>query len=110
MDLLSQRAGGALGSGDVGSVVSDPEYLKEQRATLSKAHQRFDTPGLILLCVTMITWEILLSKGQEWDWFGDPFWRVQLLAVLFGTSLFALVVHETGITNPLINFRTFADR
>ncbi len=27
----------------------------------------------------MVCWEVLLSKGQEWDWFGDPFWRVQTL-------------------------------
>jgi DHA2 family multidrug resistance protein len=58
----------------------------------------------------MIAWEVLLSKGQEWDWFGDPFWRVQTLAAIFGVSLFALIVRETGIENPLINFRTLADR
>ncbi len=33
--------------------------------------------GLGLLSVTMVSWEILLSKGQEWDWMGDPFYRVQ---------------------------------
>jgi DHA2 family multidrug resistance protein len=92
------------------AVVSDPEYLKTQRAELRKRHDRFDTLGLTLLSVAMIAWEVLLSKGQEWDWFGDPFWRVQTLTGLFGLSLFALVVRETGITNPLINFRTLADR
>jgi len=51
-----------------------------------------------------------LSKGQEWDWFGDPFWRVQTLTAIFVIGLFALVVRETGIANPLINFRTLADR
>ena len=40
---------------------------------------RFDTLGLCLLSVTMVSWEVLLSKGQEWDWLGDPFWRVQTL-------------------------------
>ena len=59
----------------------------------------------------MICWEILLSKGQEWDWFGDPFWRVQTLLVLF-----VLVPRSRSscarlrIANPLINFRTLADR
>ncbi len=38
------------------------------------------------------------------------FVRVQTLTVLFVLSLFALVVRETGIANPLINFRTLADR
>lgn len=92
------------------AVVSDPEYLQTQRAELRKKHEPFDTLGLVLLAVTMTTWEVLLSKGQEWDWFGDPFWRVQTLAVIFAVSLFALVVRETGIENPLINFRTLADR
>ena len=61
------------------AVVSDPEYLKTQRAELRKRHDRFDTLGLMLLSVAMIAWEVVLSKGQEWDWFGDPFWRVQTL-------------------------------
>jgi DHA2 family multidrug resistance protein len=92
------------------SVVSDPEYLTTQRAELRKRKDRFDTLGLTLLSVAMIAWEVVLSKGQEWDWFGDPFWRVQTLTVVFVGSLFALIVRETGIANPLINFRTLADR
>ena len=47
--------------------------------------------GLCLLCLTMISWEIVLSKGQEWDWLGDPFFRVQTLLALFAFGLFALV-------------------
>ena len=34
----------------------------------------------------MSSWEILLSKGQEWDWYNDPFWQAQTLAVLFVSS------------------------
>jgi DHA2 family multidrug resistance protein len=101
---------GLLALGMCSAVVSDPEYLRAQRAQLKKTSGRFDTFGLTLLSVAMIAWEILLSKGQEWDWFGDPFWRVQTLAAFFVVSLFALVVRETGISNPLINFRTLADR
>jgi MFS transporter, DHA2 family, multidrug resistance protein len=93
-----------------GAVVSDPEYLKNQRAAMRKAHAAFDTFGLILLSLVMVAWEVLLSKGQEWDWFGDPFWRVQSLTAIFVVGLFTLVVRETGIANPLINFRTLADR
>jgi DHA2 family multidrug resistance protein len=92
------------------AVVTDPEYLREQRTALRNSHQRFDSTGLMLLAVAMIAWEVLLSKGQEWDWFGDPFWRVQTLTVIFVVGLFALIVRETSIPNPLINFRTLADR
>ena len=45
----------------------------------------------------MTSWEVLLSKGQEWDWFGDPFLRVQTLAVLFVLGLVGLIVRETAL-------------
>jgi MFS transporter, DHA2 family, multidrug resistance protein len=93
-----------------GAVVRDPDYLKVQRQQMREQHQRFDTLGLCLLSVTMVSWEIMLSKGQEWDWLGDPFYRVQTLLALFVLGLAGLIVRETRIANPLINFRTLADR
>jgi len=91
-------------------VVTDPDYLKAQQAAARGEARRFDTVGLGLLTLTMVSWEVLLSKGQEWDWFGDPFLRVQTLATLFVISLGALVRRELRVTDPLINFRTLADR
>ena len=58
----------------------------------------------------MSCWEILLSKGQEWDWYNDPFWRVQTLAVLFVVGLGALVFREMRIANPVVNFRPLGER
>src|SRR5882762_4145187 len=52
------------------AMVSDPDYLKAARAEARKEHKPFDTFGLCLLSVTMVSWEVMLSKGQEWDWFG----------------------------------------
>ena len=92
------------------ALVTDPEYLKLQRAKAQSGHRPFDTIGLCLLAVTMTCWEIVLSKGQEWDWFGDPFYRVQTLFVLFAGCLIALIYREMRIANPLINFRTLKDR
>jgi DHA2 family multidrug resistance protein len=101
---------GLLALGLCSAVVTDPDYLKAEREKLRKKPQRFDTLGLCLLAVTMTCWEIVLSKGQEWDWFGDPFYRVQTLAFLFATCLCGLVWREMRIANPLVNFRTLADR
>jgi len=92
------------------AVVVDPPYIKEQREALRKSGARFDTAGLCLLSVTMVCWEIMLSKGQEWDWLGDPFGRVQTLMVLFLGCGAGLVWREMRIRNPLVNFRTLADR
>ena len=92
------------------AVVSDPAYLKAQTADARKEHRPFDTLGLCLLAITMFSWEILLTKGQEWDWFGDPFLRVQTLALLFVLCLGGLIFRELRFANPLINFRTLKDR
>jgi MFS transporter, DHA2 family, multidrug resistance protein len=92
------------------AVVTDPDYLIAERRRQRAQHKPFDSVGLCLLSVTMVCWEIVLSKGQEWDWLGDPFWRVQTLLVLFLGGLITLIVRGMRIANPLINFRTLADR
>src|SRR5215831_2244443 len=61
-------------------LVYDPDYLRAEQLAMRKKTRRLTRLGLSLLAITMISWEILLSKGQEWDWFGDPFFRVQTLA------------------------------
>jgi MFS transporter, DHA2 family, multidrug resistance protein len=91
------------------AVVSDPEYLKAQTADARKEYRPFDTLGLCLLAITMSSWEIVLTKGQEWDWFGDPFLRVQTLALLFVFGLGGLIFRELRFANPLVNFRTLKD-
>ncbi|MEP6670792.1 MAG: DHA2 family efflux MFS transporter permease subunit [Chthoniobacter sp.] len=91
-------------------LVHDPPYLKTAQLNARKKGAAFDTLGLCLLSVTMVTWEIVLSKGQEWDWFGDPFLRVQTLSSFFVLALGGLIWREMKIANPLINFRTLADR
>ena len=91
------------------AVVFDPPYLKAQSAEARKQNRAFDTLGLSFLAVTMASWEILLSKGQEWDWFGDPFLRVQAVALLFVLGLVGLIIRERRYDNPLINFRTLKD-
>ena len=91
-------------------VVSDPDYLKAQQSVMRKKGAPFDTIGLCLLSLTMICWEIVLSKGQEWDWLGDPFYRVHTLLFMFLLGLVTLVWRELRIPNPLINFRTLGDQ
>jgi DHA2 family multidrug resistance protein len=92
------------------AVVVDPEYLQAERARIRSRPQPFDTLGLCLLSVSMVSWEVVLSKGQEWDWLGDPFFRVQTLLILFLVSLCWLIRRQLRIANPLINLRTLADR
>jgi DHA2 family multidrug resistance protein len=91
-------------------VVHDPEYLQKQRAELRRQPLNFDYIGLGLLALVMSCWEIMLSKGQEWDWLGDPFWRIQTLLILFVLGLGWLIFREMRISNPIVNFRVLGER
>jgi MFS transporter, DHA2 family, multidrug resistance protein len=90
--------------------VHDPDYLKTKHAELKKRPFQFDSIGLGLLVIGIVSWEILLSKGQEWDWLGDPFWRVQTLLILFLLTVGGLVFWEMHSRNPVVNFRALAER
>jgi MFS transporter, DHA2 family, multidrug resistance protein len=91
-------------------LVDDPDYLKKERSRLRTQPLNFDYIGLGLLGLVMSCWEITLSKGQEWDWFGDPFWRIQTLVILFVLGLCFLIFREMRIKNPIVNFRVLGER
>lgn len=92
------------------ATVSDPDYLREQRADLLKRPLNFDYIGFGLLALGMSCWETMLSKGQQWDWLGDPFWRVQTLLALILLCFGFLVFRELRIKNPVVNFRPLKER
>ena len=91
-------------------LVDDPDYLKKERAELHRRPLNFDYIGLGLLVLIMSSWEVMLSKGQEWDWYNDPFWRVQTLFILFVLGLGCLIFRELRIANPVVNFRPLGER
>src|SRR5262249_19145120 len=74
--LLYQSPVGLLAWAACYVVVHDPDYLTAQRAEQRRQASRFDTIGLSLLVITMVSWEVMLSKGEEWNWLGDVFGRI----------------------------------
>ena len=92
------------------ALLDDPDYLKTERAELKKKPLNLDGIGLGLLALMMASWEILLSKGQEWDWLGDPFWRIQTLLIVFVLALGFLLLRELTFAHPVVNFRVLKDR
>ena len=101
---------GLLAFGACYALLRDPEYLTKERMELRSQPLRFDSVGLSLLVIVMVSWEVVLSKGQEWDWLGDPFWRVQTLAIFFVLGLMALVFWELRHPSPVVNFRPLGER
>src|SRR6202012_2301797 len=92
------------------ALLRDPDYLVQQRSELRKQPLRFDSLGLLLLVIVMGSWEVVLSKGQEWDWLSDPFWRVQTLTIFFVLGLIVLIFWELRHPSPVVNFRPLRER
>ena len=101
---------GLLALGACAITLRDPDYLTAQRTELRKRPFSFDGVGLSLLVIVIVCWEVTLSKGQEWDWLGDPFWRVQTLVILFAVGLAGLIFWELRHPSPVVNFRPLRER
>src|SRR4029077_19054232 len=101
---------GLLAFGGCYALLRDPEYLVKERKELRRRPFHFDSIGLSLLVIVMVCWEVMLSNGQQWDWLGDPFWRVQTLAILCATGLLGLIFWELRSPNPVVNFRPLGER
>src|SRR5208282_4229026 len=90
--------------------LEDPDYLRQERAELKKRPINFDSTGLGLLALVIASWEVMLSKGQEWDWLSDPFWRVQTLLIAFVLALAGLLCREVTFASPVVNFWVLWER
>src|SRR5580698_1786044 len=101
---------GLLALGACAITLRDPDYLTAQRTELRKRPFSFDGVGLSLLVIVIVCWEVMLSKGQEWDWLGDPSWRVQTLVILFVVGLAGLIYWELRHPSPVVNFRPLRER
>ena len=91
-------------------LVKDPEYLQQERARLLRKPLNFDYIGLALLALVMSAWEVLITKGQEFDWLADPFGKVQTLLSIFVLGGIGLVIWEMRRDNPVVNFRPLGER
>jgi MFS transporter, DHA2 family, multidrug resistance protein len=92
------------------ALLEDPDHLRQERAELKKRPLNFDGIGLGLLALVIASWETMLGKGQEWDWLGDPFGRVQTLLIVFVLGLAGFLYRELTIANPVVNFRVLRER
>jgi DHA2 family multidrug resistance protein len=81
--------------------VVDPPYLRRSSAAV-------DAIGIALLALGIASFQVLLDKGQEADWFASDLMR--LLAVTAVVALTAFVIRELRTTEPLVDFRLFRFR
>lgn len=67
---------------------------------------RFDAVGYVLLVITLIAMQMMLSLGNDFDWFGSPLLSLALLIVTFSLPLF--IIWEWGERHPIVDVRLFS--
>ncbi len=91
-------------------VVRDPPGMDEEVRRNWRRGLRIDYIGLALVSLGLGSLEVLYAKGQEWDWFGDPFWRAQVFMVGAVIGLTAFVIWELRHPDPMVNLRLLGER
>jgi DHA2 family multidrug resistance protein len=85
----------------VSRLVEDPPWIKPDRSRL----RHMDYMGLSFLTLAMGGLQIMLDKGEEYDWFASNY--IRFFAFLFVSSIVGLVVWEWRHKTPLINLKLF---
>ncbi len=91
-------------------IVEDPpEMAGRVKATRAKGLS-VDYIGLSLISLGLGSLEVIYAKGQEWDWYNDPFWRAQFFMGAAAIGLISFVVWEWNHSNPIVNIRLLTER
>jgi DHA2 family multidrug resistance protein len=80
--------------------IHDPHYLVRDKG-------RLDYWGLALLTIGLSSLQLLLEKGERWQWFDS--WFIVWLTVLAGVGMALFVWRELTITRPAVDLRLFTD-
>ena len=91
-------------------VVEDPPEMANVVRKGRKNIGNIDYIGLILVSIGLGSLEVIYAKGQEWDWYNDPFWRAQVFMIGAVVGLSAFVFWELNHKNPIINIRLLGER
>lgn len=77
---------------------------------VQRSERPTDWLGIILIVVTLVSLQVILSRGQIDDWFGSP--RIRMLAWLGATALVLFAIWQTSPRNrsPLLRLELLLDR
>mgnify|MGYP002737503151 CR=1 FL=1 len=67
---------------------------------------RFDAVGFGLLAMILVGMQMMLSMGNDFDWFGSPLLSIALILVLLAVPTF--IFWEWGERHPIVDVRLFS--
>lgn len=71
-----------------------------------RKYVEFDYVGFILFAISIVCLQLIISQGNDFDWFGSPWLSMLLLISLFCIPTF--IIWEWGETHPLIDVQLFS--
>src|SRR5579872_606253 len=80
--------------------------LKDRETPIVK--EPTDWMGLFLLCVAVSCLQILLDKGEQYDWFSSPF--IIILSIISFICFGLLLIWELTTKHPLLELSLFKNR
>ncbi len=81
--------------------ITDPTYLRRPEG-------RVDYLSFLFICLGLGSLEVVLNRGQRYDWFESNFIKLFALAAALGIALF--IWRSFTAKTPLVNLRVFANR
>jgi MFS transporter, DHA2 family, multidrug resistance protein len=82
--------------------VEDPPYIRNARPGA------IDKIGFALLTLWLATFQIVLDKGQQEDWFASAW--ISWFTFISIAAMVALVIRELNISEPIVDLRVFKNR
>ncbi|HSX25696.1 MAG TPA: DHA2 family efflux MFS transporter permease subunit [Chlamydiales bacterium] len=77
--------------------------MRDRESETDQSHS--DIPGIILLVIGVACLQILLDKGQQWDWWNSIRIRFLIIGAILGFTY--LIIQELWSKTPFLNLRLF---
>jgi DHA2 family multidrug resistance protein len=81
--------------------ITDPEHMRRPEG-------RVDYWSFLFICLGLGSLEVVLNRGQRFDWFESNFIKLFALAAAVGIALFAW--RSLTVERPLVDLRVFKNR
>ncbi|HSU06475.1 MAG TPA: DHA2 family efflux MFS transporter permease subunit [Acetobacteraceae bacterium] len=88
----------------VAQMVEDPPWVRRDRVKLID----IDYVGLGLIALGLGSLQVMLDRGEDYDWFGSP--AIRWFALLAAVGLAGATVWLLLIDRPVVNLRALKDR
>ena len=86
-------------------LVEDPPWEKAKQKRKTRG---IDYIGLSLITVGLGCMQVMVDKGEDWDWFGSPI--IRTLAVLAFLGIGGAIVWMLTAKKPIVNLDIFKDK